>query len=73
MPELCVLVFEVAVCIRVYTTYFSWHLLLFTMGMNGKQERMQHYTVVVCLKWNFGPSSNVIQMVSCFSSMLLLS
>lgn len=51
MPELCVLVFKsLCVFIRVYTMYFSWHLLLFTMVINGKQEGMQQYTVALCLK-----------------------
>lgn len=62
MPELCVLMFGVAV--YVCTSHFPWHCLLFSMGMTGKQEVMQHYTMLLCLKWNFGRIKDAILLVS---------
>lgn len=64
MPELCVPVFSVAVYLYVCTSHFPWHCLLFTMGMAGKQEVMQHYTMLLCLKWNFGRIKDAVLMVS---------
>lgn len=55
---------QVIVYLCVYTTGFPWRLLLFTMGITSKQEVMQHCTMVLCLKWNFGWTKEVIQMVS---------
>lgn len=53
MPELTVLVSRVAVYLCVYTTNFPWRLLLFTMGITGKQEVMQRCTMVLYLKMEF--------------------
>lgn len=70
MPELAVLVFQyLCVCLFVFTQqHFPWRLLFFAMGITVKQEVMQHCSMVLCLKWNFGQIKEAFQAMS---SMLL--